>query len=214
MDCQPPQPQAGEALLKRSLEVLSNVETPSAKSQQCSAHLSSNAASAAAQRPGNLDALSDDLFHRVLNTLSPKGVSAAAATCKRFATAWRHAAGTPEPLFPQLSAESCTRLRQYVGDAYATCNDLSTEAGAQDFLVCTFPGRFDAQIVPVSSFDLFYGPLRSRWVNGVELKICHHDSSNPNLDRAVEFWGLAEDLPVIYFESKDRGAHVAESVIY
>ena len=214
MNCEPAPPQAGTALLKRSLGDLSNVETPSAKSQQCSAHLSSNAASAAPQRRCNLDALPDDLYRRVLNTLSPKGVSAAAATCKRFATAWRHAAGTPAPLFPQLSAESCTRLRQFASDAYAGGDDLSTEAGSQNFLVCTFPERFDAQVIPASCFDVFYGPPGSRYVNGVEVKICHHDSSCRNLDCAAEFWQLDGAYPRIDFESKDRGAHVAESVIY
>ena len=39
MDCQPPQPQAGKAVLKRSLGDLSNVETSSAKPPQCSARL-------------------------------------------------------------------------------------------------------------------------------------------------------------------------------
>ena len=214
MDCQPPQPQAAKALLKRSLEVLSNVETQSAKSQQCSAHLSSNAASAAAQRPGNLDALSDDLFRRVLNTLSPKGVSAAAATCKRFATAWRHAAGTPAPLFPGLSAEGCTRLRRFVDGAYTCCEGLLTETAAQDFLVRKFPERFDAQVIPASCIDLFYGPPESRYVNGVELKICHHDSSCRNLDFAVEFWQLDGSYPRIGTDPKDFGAHVAESAIY
>ena len=213
MDCQPPQPQAGQALLKRSLGDLSNVETPSAKSQQCSAHLSSNAAAAAAQRPGNLDALSDHLFRRVLNTLSPKGVSAAAATCKRFATAWRHAAGASAVLFPQLSAEGCATLRQFVGDAYAGGDDLSTEAGSQNFLVCTFPERFDAQVIPASCFDVFYGPPGSRYVNGLEVKICHHDSSIRNLDIALAFWQLDGSFPWIQFEFKDRGARVAESFI-
>ena len=213
MDCQPPQPQAGQALLKRSLEVLSNVETPSAKSQQCSAHLSSNAAGAAAQRPSNLDALSDDLFRRVLNTLSPKGVSAAAATCKRFATAWRHAAGTPAPLFPDLSREGCARLRRFAGDAYACCKGLSTEADAQDCLVRTLPERFYAQIVHFSCFDVFYGPPGSRYVNGLEVKICHHDSSIRNLDIALAFWQLDGSFPWIQFEFKDRGARVAESFI-
>ena len=213
MDCQPPQPQAGKALLKRSQEVLSNVETPSAKSLQCSAHLSSNAASAAAQRPGNLDALSDDLFRRVLNTLSPKGVSAAAATCKRFATAWRHAAGASAVLFPGLSREGCTRLRQFAGDAYACCKGLSTEAGAQNFLVRKLSERFDAQIVHTSVFDVFYGPPESRYVNGLEVKILHHDSSSPNLDKAVAFWQLDGAYPRIDFYSKDSGARVAESFI-
>ena len=214
MDCQPPQPQAGQALLKRSLGDLSNVETPSAKSQQCSTHLSSNAADAAPQRPCNLDALPDDLCRRVLDTLSRKDVGAAAATCKRFATEWRHAAGASAVLFPQLSAESCTRLRQYVGDAYARSEGLSTEAGAQNILVKKLPGRFDAQVQSKSCFDLFYGPPESRYVNGVELKICHRDSSCRNLDFAVEFWQLDGSYPRIGTDPKDFGAHVAESAIY
>ena len=116
MDCQPPQPQAGKAVLKRSLEPTANLENSPAKSQQRAARLSSNAAGAAAQRPCNLDALPDDLFRGILDTLSKKDVGAAAATCKRFATAWRHAAGASAVLFPQLSAEGCATLRQFVGD--------------------------------------------------------------------------------------------------
>ena len=214
MDCQPPQPQAGQALLKRSLEVLSNVETPSAKSQQCSAHLSSNAGDAAAQRLCNLDALQHDLFRRVLDTLSKKDVGAAAATCKRFATAWRHAAGAPAVLFPGLSREGCTRLRQFASDAYAGGDDLSTEAGAQNILVKKLPGRVYSQVQSQSCFDLFCGALGGCWLDGVELKVCHHGSSAQHLDNAVAFWGLAGNFPRILVLDKDMGAHVAESVIY
>ena len=213
MDCQPPQPQAGQALLKRSLEVLSNVETPSAKSQQCSAHLSSNAANAAPQRRCNLDALPQHLFRGILDTLSKKDVGAAAATSKQFATEWRHAAGAPAVLFPGLSREGCTRLRQFASDAYAGGDDLSTEAGAQNFLVKKLPGRFDAQVVHVSCFDVFYGPLGSRYVNGLELKILHHDSPCINLDNAVAFWQLDGDFSQVRVEDKDFGARVAESFI-
>ena len=171
MDCQPPQPQAGKAVLKRSLEPTANLENSPAKSQQRAARLSSNAAGAAAQRPCNLDALPDDLFRGILDTLSKKDVGAAAATCKRFATAWRHAAGASAVLFPQLSAEGCATLRQFVGDAYAGGDDLSTEAGVQNFLVCTFPDRFDSQFQSKSCFDMFYGPPRRHFVDGLELKI-------------------------------------------
>jgi len=214
MQWEPTQPQAGKAVLKRSLEPTADLQTSSASAEQPTARLRSNRADAAPQQPCNLDALPDHLLRGILDTLSPKGVSAAAATCKRFATAWRHAAGTPAPLFPQLSAESCTRLRQFASDAYAGGDDLSTEAGAQDYLVSTFPERFDAQVIPASCFDVFYGPPGSRYVNGVEVKICHHDSSCRNLDCAAEFWQLDGAYPRIDFESKDRGAHVAESVIY
>ena len=213
MDCEPPQPQAGKAVLKRGLEDLSNLKTSPAKSQQCSARLRGNAASAAAQRPSNLDALPDHLFRQVLDALSRKDVGAAAATCKRFATAWRHAAGAPAVLFPGLSREGCTRLRKFAGDAYASCEGLSTEAAAQDFLVKKLPGRFDAQIVHVSCFDVFYGPLGSRYVNGLELKILHHDSPCINLDNAVAFWQLDGDFSQVRVEDKDFGARVAESFI-
>ena len=214
MDCEPTQPQAGAAVLKRSLDDLSNLKTSPAKSQQCSARLRGNAASAAAQRPCNLDALQDHLFRGILDTLSRKDVGAAAATCKRFATAWRHAAGASAVLFPGLSREGCTRLRQFAGDAYACCKGLSTEADAQDVLVRTLPERFYAQIVHFSCFDVFYGPPGSRYVNGLEVKICHHDSSSRNLDCALEFWQLDASLPWIQFQFKDHGARVAESVIY
>ena len=214
MDCEPPQPQAGKAVLKRSLGDLSNVETSSAKPPQCSARLSSNAAAAAAERPGNLDALSDDLFRRVLDTLSTKDVGAAAATCKRFATQWRHAAGAPAVLFPGLSREGCTRLRRFTGDAYACCKGLLTEADAQDFLVRTLPERFYAQIVPVSCFDVFYGQPLSCWLDGLEVKICRRGSSCLDLDSTVAFWGLEGDISQVRVEDKDHGAHVAESVIY
>lgn len=212
MDCQPPQPQAGKAVLKRSLEPTANLENSPAKSQQRAARLSSNAAGAAAQRPCNLDALPDDLFRGILDTLSKKDVGAAAATCKRFATAWRHAAGASAVLFPQLSAEGCATLRQFVGDAYAGGDDLSTEAGVQNFLVCTFPDRFDSQFQSKSCFDMFYGPPRRHFVDGLELKILHHDSPCINLDNAVAFWELAEKFPSIGFYPKDSGAHVAESL--
>ena len=89
MDCQPTQPQAGKAVLKRSLEDSTNLGTSPAKSQQRSARLSSNAAGAGAQRRCNLDALPDHLFRGILDTLSKKDVGATAATCERFATAWR-----------------------------------------------------------------------------------------------------------------------------
>ena len=125
MECEPPQPQAGAAVLKRSLDDLSNLKTSPAKSPQCSARLRSNAASAAAQRRCNLHALPDHLFRRVFAMLRPKDVGAAAATCQAFATEWRYAAGTPAPVFPQLSAEGCTKLRRFAGAAYASCDDLS-----------------------------------------------------------------------------------------
>ena len=214
MQWEPTQPQAGQAPPKRSLDDLSNVDTSSAKPPQCSARLSSNAASAAAQRRCNLDALPQHLFRDILDTLSRKDVGAAAATCKRFATEWRHAAGASAVLFPQLSAEGCTRLRQFASDAYASCSGLLTETAAQDYLVKKLPGRFDSHVIGVASYDIFYGPLLSRWVYGLEVKICHYDSSCSQLDGAVAFWGLAEDLPRILTDDKDLGAHVAESVIY
>lgn len=61
MDCQPTQPQAGKAVLKRSLEPTADLQTSPPKPQQCFARLRSNAAAAAAQRPCYLDALPDDL---------------------------------------------------------------------------------------------------------------------------------------------------------
>jgi len=213
MQWEPTQPQAGKAVLKRSLEDLSNLKTSRAKSQQCSERLSSNRADAAAERRCNLDALPDHFFRGILDTLSRKDVGAAAATCKRFATAWRHAAGASAVLFPGLSREGCTRLRQFASDAYAGGDDLSTEAGAQNFLVKKLPGRFDAQVVHVSCFDVFYGPLGSRYVNGLELKILHHDSPCINLDNAVAFWQLDGDFSQVRVEDKDFGARVAESFI-
>ena len=204
MDCQPPQPQAGKALLKRSLGDLSNVDTSSAKPQQCSARLRSNAAAAAAQRRCNLDAQPDDLFRRILDTLSRKDVGAAAATCKRFATEWRHAAGASAVLFPQLSAESCTRLRQFVGDAYAGGDDLSTEAGAQNFLVKKLPGRVFSQFLGFSCFDLFCGALGSRWLDGLELKICNYNQSCRDWCPTLTFWGEDEALPEILIKYKDQ----------
>ena len=214
MDCQPPPPQAGKALLKRSLEPTADLQTSSASAEQPTARLRSNRADAAPQQPCNLDALPDDLYRRVLDTLSPKGVSAAAATCKRFATAWRHAAGTPAPLFPGLSREGCTRLRQFASDAYGGGDDLSTEAGAQNILVKKLPGRVYSQVQSQSCFDLFCGALGGCWLDGVELKVCHHGSSAQHLDNAVAFWGLAGNFPRIGVLDKDMGAHVAESVIY
>lgn len=213
MDCQPTQPQAGKAVLKRSLEPTANLENSPAKSPQCFARLSGNRADAAPQRPCNLDALEDDLFRGILDTLSKKDVGAAAATCKRFAKAWRHAAGASAVLFPGLSREGCTRLRRFASDAYAGGDDLSTEAGAQNFLVKKLPGRFDAQIVHVSCFDVFYGPPGSRYVNGLEVKICHYNPSHKDWCPTLTFWGEDEALPEIQITYKDFGAHMAESVI-
>ena len=104
-------------------------------------------------------------------------------------------------------------MRQYVGDAYATCNDLSMEAGAQDFLVKKLPGRVYSQVVSQSCFDLFCGALGSCWLDGVELKVCNHDSSDLVLAQAIEFWGVAANLSQVRVEDKDFGAYVAESVI-
>ena len=214
MQWEPTQPQAGQAPPKRSLDDLSNLKTSRAKPQQCSERLSSNRADAAPQRPCNLDALPDDLNRRVLDTLSRKDVGAAAATSKQFATEWRHAAGAPAVLFPGLSREGCTKLRQFVDDAYAGGDDLSTEAGAQNILAKKLPGRFDAQVQSKSCFDLFYGPPESRYVNGVELKILHHNTSlKSNFGNALEFWGLDEAFPQIFNRYKDFGARVAESFI-
>lgn len=214
MDCQPLQPQAGKAPLKRGLEDRSNLKTSPAKSQQRSARLRSSRADAAPQRRCNLDALPDDLLRRVLDTLSRKDVGAAAATCERFAKEWRRAAGARAVLFPGLSREGCTKLRRFVGDAYASCDDLSTEAEAQDFLARTFSGRFDSQVQSKSCFDLFYGPPGSHFVRGVEVKICHYNSSRKDWDPTLAFWGEDEALAEIYVGDKDHGAHVAESVIY
>ena len=65
MDCQPPQPQAGKAVLKRSLEPTADLQTSSASAEQPTARLRSNRADAAPQQPCNLDALPDDVLYMV-----------------------------------------------------------------------------------------------------------------------------------------------------